>query len=69
VQDTEWHRITAFNGLGNTIQQYCDTGMKVLVRGRIHYAKGGLCLVALEILGSLPKQTDAHQNKDKHRDP
>ena len=39
VQDTEWHRITAFNGLGNTIQQYCDTGMKVLVRGRIHYTK------------------------------
>ena len=39
VQDTEWHRITAFNGLGNTIQQYCDTGMKVLIRGRIHYTK------------------------------
>lgn len=39
VQDTEWHRITAFNGLGKTIQQYCDTGMKVLVRGRIHYTK------------------------------
>jgi single-strand DNA-binding protein len=39
VQDTEWHRITAFNGLGKTIQQYCETGMKVLVRGRIHYTK------------------------------
>ena len=39
VQDTEWHRITAFKGLGKTIQQYCDTGMKVLVRGRIHYTK------------------------------
>ena len=39
VQDTEWHRITCFNGLGKTVQQYCDTGMKVLVRGRIHYTK------------------------------
>ena len=39
VQDTEWHRITAFNGLGKTIQQYCEKGMKVLVRGRIHYTK------------------------------
>ncbi len=39
VQDTEWHRITAFNGLGKTIQQYCEVGMKVLVRGRIHYTK------------------------------
>jgi single-strand DNA-binding protein len=39
VQDTEWHRITCFNGLGNTVQQYCEKGMKVLVRGRIHYTK------------------------------
>lgn len=39
VRDTEWHRITAFNGLGKTIEQYCETGMKVLVRGRIHYTK------------------------------
>ncbi len=39
VQDTEWHRITAFNGLGKTIQEHCSKGMKVLVRGRIHYTK------------------------------
>ena len=39
VQDTEWHRITAFNGLAKTIQEYCEKGMKVLVRGRIHYTK------------------------------
>ena len=39
VQDTEWQRITAFNGLGKTIQEYCEKGMKVLVRGRIHYTK------------------------------
>ncbi|BBB07716.1 single-stranded DNA-binding protein [Sphingopyxis sp. EG6] len=39
VQDTEWHRITVFNGLGKTVQAHCDKGMKVLVRGRIHYTK------------------------------
>ena len=39
VQDTEWHRVTAFNGLGKTIQEHCEKGMKVLVRGRIHYTK------------------------------
>ena len=39
VQDTEWHRITCFNGLGKTVQEHCDKGMKVLVRGRIHYTK------------------------------
>jgi single-strand DNA-binding protein len=39
VQDTEWHRITCFNGLGTTVEQYCTKGMKLLVRGRIHYTK------------------------------
>lgn len=39
VQDTQWHRITCFNGLGKTVQAYCKPGMKLLVRGRIHYSK------------------------------
>ena len=39
VQDTEWHRITAFNGLGKTVQEHCTKGMKLLVRGRIHYSE------------------------------
>lgn len=39
VQDTEWHRITCFNGLGTTVEKYCSKGMKLLVRGRIHYSK------------------------------
>lgn len=39
VQDTEWHRITTFNGLGKTVQDHCVKGMKVLVRGRLHYTK------------------------------
>ena len=39
VMDTEWHRITCFNGLGKTVAEYCEKGMKVLVHGRIHYTK------------------------------
>lgn len=37
VEDTEWHRITCFNGVGKTVAQYVDKGQKVMVRGRIHY--------------------------------
>ena len=39
VEQTEWHRITAFNGLGKTIAQYVRKGMKVSVQGRLHYSK------------------------------
>ncbi len=35
IMDTEWHRITCFNGLGKTIAEHCEKGMKVLVHGRI----------------------------------
>ena len=34
-----WHRITCFNGLGKTVAEHCEKGMKVLVHGRIHYTK------------------------------
>lgn len=39
VEQTEWHRITAFNGLGKTVAQYVRRGMKVSVQGRLHYSK------------------------------
>ena len=39
VEDTEWHRITRFNGVGKTVAQYVDKGQKVVVRGRIHYTR------------------------------
>lgn len=39
IMDTEWHRITCFNGLGKTVAEHCEKGMKVLVHGRIHYSK------------------------------
>jgi single-strand DNA-binding protein len=39
VIDTEWHRITCFNGLGKTVAGNATKGMKVLIQGRIHYTK------------------------------
>jgi single-strand DNA-binding protein len=54
VQDTEWRRITCFNGLGKTIEEHCEKAMKVLVRGRIHYTKwtdaGGVDRYGCEII-------------------
>ncbi|RUV80464.1 single-stranded DNA-binding protein [Mesorhizobium sp. M1A.F.Ca.IN.022.05.2.1] len=38
-QDTEWHRVKCFNGLAETVQKHCVKGMKVAVRGRIHYTQ------------------------------
>ena len=39
AKDTEWHRVTCFNGLGRVIAQHATKGMLVSVKGRIHYSK------------------------------
>ena len=39
VEDTEWHRITCFNGTAKTVGEYVEKGQKVMVRGRIHYTR------------------------------
>lgn len=39
VEDTEWHRVTCFNGVGKTVAQYVEKGQKVMVTGRIHYTR------------------------------
>ena len=36
AKDTEWHRVTCFNGLGRVVAQHATKGMLVSVRGRIH---------------------------------
>jgi single-strand DNA-binding protein len=53
MKDTEWHRITCFNGLGKTIAQYATKGMLVSVRGRLHYSqyeKDGVTRYGTEII-------------------
>ena len=38
-QDTEWHRITCFNGLAETIAKHVAKGKKLIIIGRIHYSQ------------------------------
>ncbi|WMT86497.1 single-stranded DNA-binding protein [Pelagibacterium sp. 26DY04] len=78
VQDTEWHRVIAFNGLGKTVQDYCQRGMKVLVRGRIHYTQWtdaeGIERYGVEIIAetvdflSRGKQAEASQDSNDDDD-
>jgi len=78
LQDTEWHRITVFNGLGKTVQEHCEKGMKVLVRGRIHYTKwtdrDGVDRYGCEIIAetvdflSWPKTADEGSSNDRDMD-
>jgi single-strand DNA-binding protein len=39
AKDTEWHRVTCFNGLGRVVAQHAGRGMLVSVKGRIHNSK------------------------------
>jgi|GEM_PF-2806067 len=39
AKETEWHRVTCFNGLGRVVGQHATKGMLVSVRGRIHNSK------------------------------
>ena len=38
-EETEWHRVICFNGLGKTVAKYTRKGSKVSVQGRLHYSK------------------------------
>jgi single-strand DNA-binding protein len=39
AKDTEWHRVTSFNGLARVVAQHATKGMLVWVRGRLHYTR------------------------------
>jgi single-strand DNA-binding protein len=39
AKDTEWHRVTCFNGLGRVVASHAAKGMLVSVKGRIHNSK------------------------------
>ena len=75
VMDTEWHRITCFNGLGKTVAEHCEKGMKVLVHGRIHYTKWNDaegqtrygCEIIAEQVDFLAKAKEAGKEEPKKR--
>ena len=37
AKDSEFHRVTCFNGLGQNVGKFCTKGQLVTVEGRIHY--------------------------------
>jgi single-strand DNA-binding protein len=37
--ETEWHRITCFNGIGKSVAEHVTKGAMIMVTGRIHYSK------------------------------
>jgi len=39
AKDSEFHRITCFNGLGQNVSRFCSKGQLVTVEGRIHYTQ------------------------------
>lgn len=39
AKDSEFHRVTCFNGLAQTVGQYCSKGQLVSVQGRLHYTQ------------------------------
>jgi single-strand DNA-binding protein len=39
VEETEWHRITCFNGIGKAVAENIGKGAMVFVQGRIHYSR------------------------------
>lgn len=36
--ETEWHRITCFNGIGKCVAEHVTKGAMIMVTGRIHYS-------------------------------
>ena len=39
AKESEFHRVTCFNGLGQNVAKYCTKGQLVTVEGRIHYTQ------------------------------
>ena len=39
AKDTEWHRVTCFNGLGRVVAEYAAKGMLVSVKARLDSSK------------------------------
>ena len=73
VMDTEWHRITCFNGLGQNVAKYCTKGQLVTVEGRIHYtqwedqdgAKRYGCEIIAETVDFLSRAKQAEDGNDQ----
>lgn len=37
--ETEWHRVTCFNGIGKAVAEHVAKGAMIMVTGRVHYTR------------------------------
>ncbi|HWJ37541.1 MAG TPA: single-stranded DNA-binding protein, partial [Sphingomicrobium sp.] len=75
AKDTEWHRVTCFNGLGRVIDQHASKGMLVSVSGRLHNSKWtdseGIERYGYEVIAddvqflNRPRQADASGDQEE----
>lgn len=73
--ETEWHRITCFNGIGKCVSEYVAKGAMIMVTGRIHYTKwtdqNGIdrygCEIIAEQVDFLAKAKEATTTEPKKR--
>jgi single-strand DNA-binding protein len=73
--ETEWHRITCFNGIGKSVAEHVAKGAMIMVTGRIHYTKwtdqNGIdrygCEIIAEQVDFLAKAKEASSTKPKKR--
>jgi single-strand DNA-binding protein len=73
--ETEWHRITCFNGIGKSVAEHVAKGAMIMVTGRIHYSKwtddGGTdrygCEIIAEQVDFLGKAKEATKEEPTKR--
>lgn len=73
--ETEWHRITCFNGVGKCVAEHVSKGAMITVTGRIHYTKwtdqNGTdrygCEIIAEQVDFLAKAKEASKDEPKKR--
>ena len=73
--ETEWHRITCFNGVGKCVAEHVTKGAMIMVTGRIHYSKwtdqNGTdrygCEIIAEQVDFLAKAKEASNDEPKKR--
>ena len=71
--ETEWHRITCFNGVGRCVAEHVSKGAMIMVTGRIHYTKwtdqNGIdrhgCEIKAEQVDFLAKAKEAASDEPK----
>lgn len=73
--ETEWHRITCFNGVGKCVAEHVTKGAMVMVTGRIHYTRWADnegktwygCEIIAEQVDFLAKAKEANTEASKKR--